>query len=80
MRPLDNWRPKGFLGPLIGSYVRSADEILLVEPLKNRFFSLKVVHDRSPLRAICRSLVFFTDIDHRISPSEDDLSSYEDDS
>ena len=29
MRPTGNWRPKGFLGPLIGSYLRSADETLL---------------------------------------------------
>ena len=29
MRPTGNWRPKGFLGPLIGSYLRSADEALL---------------------------------------------------
>ena len=28
MRPTGNWRPKGFLGPLIGSYLRLADETL----------------------------------------------------
>ena len=30
MRPTGNWRPKGFLEPLIGSYLRLADETLLV--------------------------------------------------
>ena len=28
MRPTGNWRPKGFLGPLIGSYLRLADKTL----------------------------------------------------
>ena len=54
MHSTSNWRPKGFLGPLIGSYLRSADKTILllnttVVPSQGRRSGYGIASHREPV-------------------------------